>query len=276
MSDIGRPFLWVPCYTGAMKKPPLIAWLLVSAVGLTSALLGSGCSKMSGGASVEPKTDEEKTIYTWGAMLGRNVKAVGLSERELDMLKAGITDAASKKKLAVDLEKFEPQIGPMMRKRAEARGEAEKGKSAGVLEAAGKEAGAEKLPSGVIVATTRAGTGAQPTATDQVKVHYEGRLADGEVFDSSRKRGEPAVMPLDRVIPCWREGVAKMKVGGTAKITCPSDTAYGPMGQSPVIPGNAVLTFDVELLDIVKAPPAPGGLSVPPPPPPAAGTKAPH
>jgi hypothetical protein len=86
------------------------------------------------------------------------------------------------------------------------------------------------------------------------------------------------VMPLDRVIPCWREGVQKIKVGGTAKLTCPSDTAYGPMGQSPVIPGNAVLTFDVELLDIIKGPPETGGgLTQPPPsPPPAQGKASPH
>jgi len=85
-----------------------------------------------------------------------------------------------------------------------------------------------------------------------VKVNYKGTLRDGSVFDSSAQHGGPAEFPLAGVIPCWGEGVQKLKVGAKAQLTCPSDTAYGPQGHPPEIPGNSTLVFDVELLDIVK------------------------
>ena len=93
------------------------------------------------------------------------------------------------------------------------------------------------------------GTGRSPTAEDTVRVHYHGTFRDGRVFDSSVDRGEPISFPLNGVISCWTEGVQKMKVGGKAKLVCPSDTAYGDAGQGP-IPGGAALTFEVELLGI--------------------------
>jgi FKBP-type peptidyl-prolyl cis-trans isomerase len=115
-----------------------------------------------------------------------------------------------------------------------------------------KEKGAVKTASGAVVIPIKAGKGASPKATSTVKVHYEGKLLDGKVFDSSLKRGEPIEFPLGGVIPCWTEGLQKMKVGGKAKLVCPSETAYGPNGAPPVIPPNAVLTFEVELLSIVR------------------------
>jgi FKBP-type peptidyl-prolyl cis-trans isomerase FkpA len=236
--------------------------------------LGSGCNRLSGGAAAEPKTDDEKVVYTWGFMLGRNAAAFNLSPHELDLVKAGMTDSANKRKSVVDVEKFGPKIDEFARKRAEARAELEKGKAAATLEAAAKEPGAQKTASGLVFKQTRAGTGAQPGPGDRVKVHYDGHLADGEVFDSSRKRGEPIVIGLDGVIACWKEGVGRMKVGEQAKLTCPSEIGYGPRGQPPVIPGNAVLIFDVELMDVIKAPPNMGsGMAMPPP---ASGGPPPH
>ena len=108
----------------------------------------------------------------------------------------------------------------------------------------------EKLPSGVTVAHTVEGTGAQPKASDAVKVHYRGTLADGKEFDSSYKRGMPATFPLNRVVPCWTEGMQKIKVGGKATLTCPPATAYGERGAGGVVPPNATLKFDVELISI--------------------------
>jgi FKBP-type peptidyl-prolyl cis-trans isomerase FkpA len=254
-----------------MKNPSRGAWFLVAVISLVGTTLGVACSRVSGGGSVEPKTEDEKIVYTWGYMLGRNAGALSLSPHELDVVKAGMTDSANKKKAAVDVEKYGPQIDTLARRRAETRADSEKGKAAATLEAAAKESGAEKTASGLIFKQTRAGTGAQPAPGDRVKVHYEGRLADGEVFDSSRKRGEPIVISLDGVIPCWKEGVGRMKVGEQAKLTCPSEIGYGPRGQPPVIPGNAVLIFDVELMDIVKAPPPPPVSDSPAMPPPASG-----
>lgn len=110
----------------------------------------------------------------------------------------------------------------------------------------------ETLPSGVVIEHLREGTGATPTVNDTVVAHYRGTLADGKEFDSSYKRGEPAAFPLTRVVPCWTQGMQKIRVGGKARLTCPSATAYGDRGYPGVIPGGAVLTFEVELVSIRK------------------------
>jgi len=107
----------------------------------------------------------------------------------------------------------------------------------------------DKLPSGVVVEHIKQGTGPQPTATDVVRVNYRGTLANGTEFDSSDKHGGPATFPLGRVIPCWTQGLQKMKVGGKAKLTCPAATAYGDRAVGP-IPPNSDLTFEVELIGI--------------------------
>ncbi|HTJ93085.1 MAG TPA: FKBP-type peptidyl-prolyl cis-trans isomerase [Pararobbsia sp.] len=109
----------------------------------------------------------------------------------------------------------------------------------------------EKLPSGVVVEHLVDGNGPKPAASDTVKVNYRGTLANGTEFDSSAKHGGPATFPLDHVIPCWTQGVQTIKVGGKAKLTCPSATAYGERGIGP-IPPNSDLTFEVELVAIVK------------------------
>lgn len=113
-------------------------------------------------------------------------------------------------------------------------------------------ADAQTLPSGVKISHTTVGTGANPTAADTVKVHYRGTLVDGKEFDSSYKRNAPATFPLGRVIPCWTEGMQKIKVGGKATLTCPPATAYGDRGAGAAVPPNATLTFEVELLAIEK------------------------
>ena len=110
----------------------------------------------------------------------------------------------------------------------------------------------EVLPSGVKITHINNGSGASPKASDSVKVHYRGTLADGKEFDSSYKRNAPATFPLGRVIPCWTQGLQKMKVGGKAQLVCPPATAYGEKGASGAVPPNATLTFEVELLAIEK------------------------
>jgi FKBP-type peptidyl-prolyl cis-trans isomerase FkpA len=117
-------------------------------------------------------------------------------------------------------------------------------------DAAAKEPGAVVTPSGLVYRALKDGSGASPTAADSVKVHYKGTFPDGREFDSSYKRNEPIDFPLRGVIPCWTEGVQKMKVGGKAKLTCPAAIAYGARGAGGVIPPNATLLFEVELLAI--------------------------
>lgn len=117
---------------------------------------------------------------------------------------------------------------------------------------AAKEAGAKVTPSGLVFRSLQEGQGASPMATDKVKVHYRGTFPDGREFDSSYKRNKPIDFPLNAVIPCWTEGVQLMRVGGKAKLTCPSAIAYGARGAGGVIPPNATLQFEVELIAIAR------------------------
>ena len=119
-----------------------------------------------------------------------------------------------------------------------------------VTAAAAKEPGAKVLTSGLVFRSLQDGKGASPVATQTVKVHYRGTFPDGKEFDSSYKRNEAIEFPLQNVIPCWTEGVQLMKVGGKAKLTCPPNIAYGARGAGGVIPPNATLVFEVELLAI--------------------------
>jgi FKBP-type peptidyl-prolyl cis-trans isomerase FkpA len=119
-----------------------------------------------------------------------------------------------------------------------------------VTAAAAQEAGAVVTASGLVYRSLREGTGASPHPTDRVKVHYRGTLPDGKEFDSSYQRNEAIEFRLNGVIKCWTEGVQKMKVGGKAKLTCPPAIAYGERGAGGVIPPNATLIFEVELLGI--------------------------
>jgi FKBP-type peptidyl-prolyl cis-trans isomerase FkpA len=116
--------------------------------------------------------------------------------------------------------------------------------------AAGGDAAAAQVADGIQITTLVEGTGPSPKPTDVVVVHYHGTFDDGQVFDSSVQRGEPARFPLNRVIPCWTQGLQKMKVGGKAKLVCSPQTAYGERGAPPRIPPNATLNFEVELIDI--------------------------
>jgi FKBP-type peptidyl-prolyl cis-trans isomerase FkpA len=110
--------------------------------------------------------------------------------------------------------------------------------------------GGQVSASGLEIVHLTEGTGASPQPTDVVLVHYHGTFQDGKVFDSSVERGEPARFPLNRVIPCWTEGVGLMRVGGKAKLTCPPAIAYGARGFPPRIPPDTTLYFEVELLGI--------------------------
>ena len=118
------------------------------------------------------------------------------------------------------------------------------------LAAAAKEPGAIVTPSGLVFKSLVDGKGARPTATSNVKVNYKGMFVNGNKFDASADHGGPISFPLNRVIPCWTEGVQKLKVGGKARLTCPSAIAYGPAGAGSDIPPNTTLVFEVELLAV--------------------------
>ena len=201
-------------------------------------------------------TDDQKTLYTMGFIAGGNFAQFKLSNEEFAVFVKGLEAASLGKKPDLDLATFQPRIEPFLQaKVAQARvanvgvAQARKTADAAFVTKAAAEPGAIKLESGAVVQTLTPGKGDSPKATSTVKVHYEGKLTDGTVFDSSIQRGQPVEFPLNGVIPCWTQGVAKMKVGEKARLTCPSDSAYGDQGQGPIPPG-ATLIFEVELLSI--------------------------
>ncbi|MGZ3457684.1 MAG: FKBP-type peptidyl-prolyl cis-trans isomerase [Archangium sp.] len=235
--------------------------MLVVAVMLAVAGCNKGGGAGGGGAGgANPQTDEQKTFYALGLTLGRQIQVFDMSPEELEFVKAGLTAQVTGAQPAVDVQAFGPKLPELARSRGMAKATKEKEKSKAFLEQAAKEPGAEKGEDGLIYKSLQEGTGAQPGPTDIVKVNYKGTLPDGKEFDSSYKRNEPAQFPLNGVIKCWSEGVVKMKVGGKAKLVCPSDLAYGDRG-TPGIPGGSALVFEVELLDVQKnePPPAMGG-----------------
>jgi len=206
--------------------------------------------------AAQPQTEDQKTLYALGALLTKQLSVFNLSIDEYEYVQQGITDAAAGKTLAADPEAYKQNITALAQTRMQATAQKQKELAKPFLENAAKENGAQKLPSGLIYQQIKAGTGAKPKAKDIVKVHYTGSFIDGKVFDSSVERGQPVEFPLDKVIPCWTEGLTMMKIGGKAKLICPSDIAYGDRG-NPVIPGGATLVFEVELLDAKAAPATP-------------------
>src|SRR5262249_10209149 len=165
---------------------------------------------------------------------------------------AGITDGVLKRTPKVNAQEFMPKVQQLQQSRLATVSEGEKKEGAAFLAKAAAEKGAIKTPSGLVFSTIKPGTGESPKATDKVKVHYHGTLIDGTVFDSSVERGQPATFPLNGVIPCWTEGVQRMKVGEKSRLVCPSDLAYKDRGAPPKIKPGATLVFEVELLEIVK------------------------
>jgi FKBP-type peptidyl-prolyl cis-trans isomerase FkpA len=194
-------------------------------------------------------TDDQKTIYALGILLQHSLDEFDLSSAELEIVKRAITDSA-RKRPAVDLDEWGPKIGAFARARGERVVARERAASATYLARAAAEAGAVRTESGLVYRELSAGTGASPTVADAVRVHYRGTLMDGTEFDNSYTRSEAAQFSLGGVIGCWTEGLQKMKVGGKARLVCPSDLAYGDGGR-PSIPGGAALIFEVELLEIV-------------------------
>jgi FKBP-type peptidyl-prolyl cis-trans isomerase FkpA len=203
-------------------------------------------------AKPSPKTDDEKTVYAIGVAISRSLEVFALSPTEVELVVSGLRDGIAKKEeVKVEEKQMDMQKLALARRDVAAAGAAKKG--ADYLENAAKESGAVKSPSGLVYVPVKEGTGASPGVTDQVSVLYTGKLVDGTVFDSSAKHGNnPVTFPLNGVIPCWTEGVQKMKVGGKSKLVCPSDLAYGDDGRPPTIKPGATLVFEVELLDIVK------------------------
>jgi FKBP-type peptidyl-prolyl cis-trans isomerase FkpA len=199
-----------------------------------------------------PQTDDEKAFYSIGASMAAQLqRANPISESELDVLVQGIRDSVRGKTLAVEQKEGAALVSAMLQEREARAVEIEAVAAAEFLAAEAGKKGATKTESGLIYSVIKAGNGASPTATDKVRVHYHGTLRDGTVFDSSVERDEPAEFPLNRVIACWTEGVAMMKEGGKSLLICPADIAYGNRSTGR-IPAGAALSFEVELIEVLK------------------------
>lgn len=227
--------------------------LFVVAVKLFADPKGKAAQAQTASAALGDSEDD-KALYALGIAVSQNIASFEFTPAELEKVKLGFSDGALGKQSKVDVQSYIPKLREMQSKRIAATAQK-------TLDKAAAEPGAKKLDSGLIIKTVNEGTGPSPKATDTVKVHYHGTLANGKVFDSSVQRGEPATFPLNGVIPCWTEGVQLMKVGGKSRLVCPAAIAYGDRGAPPDIGPGATLIFDVELLAI-ENPPA-GGATPP-------------
>lgn len=233
--------------TNVPRKGFSMSKAVVLSVGLVLASFLSAAA-----AGPEPRSDEQKTLYALGIVISRNLTAFNLSAADLEQVQAGLSDGVLHKEPKVDLQTYGPKIQGFQATRATAMAAGEKKAGQAFADKAAGEKGASRTASGLVISSLKAGTGESPRPTDTVKVHYHGALIDGTVFDSSLRKGEPASMPLNRVIKCWTEGLQQMKVGGKSRLVCPSELAYGDRGAPPLIKPGATLVFEVELLDIVK------------------------
>ena len=194
----------------------------------------------------------DKLSYAWGLAMGSQLKAMGVKELNSESFKDGVKVAFDGGTPEISTEEAQKLINDYLQD-LEAKATAA-AKEAGnkFLEENAKKEGVKVTSTGLQYRVIKEGTGAQPTATDEVTVHYTGKLLDGTVFDSSVNRGEPATFPLNRVIPGWTEGVQLMKEGAKYEFYIPSDLAYGPNGVPNAIPPHATLIFEVELISIGK------------------------
>ncbi|MBU2925158.1 FKBP-type peptidyl-prolyl cis-trans isomerase [Colwellia sp. 4_MG-2023] len=243
-------------------KPTLVAVALLAV---------AGCQE---GAKEEAKApvleaEVQKQAYGLGASIGmymqRNLEEherLGLA-LEKELIVRGFVDSINDKsvmeqeEITTLLTKLDETMKAKQQEIAVQEAEASLATGQKFLEDNAKKEGVMVTESGIQYVVLVEGEGDKPAATDTVKVHYKGTFLNGETFDSSYDRGEPAVFPLNRVIRGWTEGVQLMSVGSKFKFTIPSDLAYGPNGNPPRIPGNSVLEFEIELLEIQKSEPAP-------------------
>jgi len=226
----------------------MMKWFQVALIGLAF-VLAPACNPQ---AEVKLETEDQKTVYALGLTLAGSLAAFGLSEEELEFFIAGVKDGALKRTPKVNAADYRGKIQALQRSRMEMLAALEKGAAKTFLDQEAAQEGALRTDSGLIYRELEPGTGESPGRTDTVRVHYHGTLRDGTVFDSSVNRGTPFTTKLTGVIPCWTEGVQRMRVGGKSRLVCPADIAYGDRGSGRQIKPGAAIAFDVELIDIIK------------------------
>jgi FKBP-type peptidyl-prolyl cis-trans isomerase len=204
----------------------------------------------SGDATAQLEGDA-RALYAIGVSIGDQLKTLDVDAEDLEPLVRGLRTAALGQDVAVERSEFQQIIPKFQQERQKRILEQEKAASKAFVEKEAAKEESTQFESGLVLTRLEEGGGDSPSATDEVKVHYRGTDRQGEEFDSSIG-GDPAVFPLNKVIKCWTEALQKMKVGGKARIVCPSDIAYGDRGSMPAIKPGAALVFEVELLEILE------------------------
>ncbi len=207
--------------------------------------------KVSAYAPIKLKTEEQKTLYGLGLVIARQLAVFDLSPKELQIVRQGIYDGVKGRKQKVDFAKYSKKSVELGIARRDALGKKLIARTPDFIELALAEEGAVKSATGVIYLSLREGDGVSPIDTDKVKIHQRATLVDGREVENSYKRGEPDTGELKESLPCLAEGVKLMKPGGKARIICPPETAFAKEG-SGVVPPDATVIFEVELLGIIK------------------------
>ncbi len=224
---------------------------LLIVTGATAAIAALvGCER-----SVNLKTDEERASYAVGIQIGRSLKAQN-ADIVVPALVAGLSDGLGGKDAKLndqELQAAMQKMQEMIVKKAQEQAEANLKAGQEWLEKNKQRPGVVTTESGLQIEVIKEGTGPTPTDNDIVRVHYTGTLINGEKFDSSRDRNEPAEFGVRQVIPGWTEALKMMKAGSQVKLAIPPHLAYGPQ-QRPGIPANSTLLFDVELLEVKPMP----------------------
>lgn len=194
----------------------------------------------------------EKLSYALGMVIGHNLKNMSVNEINAADFAAAVSDVLVGNTTKIDDAEAQQIVNTFLQKQQEEMGKAVREDGERFLAENAKKEGVTVLPSGLQYTVIKEGNGAKPLATDRVKCHYEGTLPNGTIFDSSYKRGEPAVFPLNGVIAGWTEGVQLMNEGAKYRFFIPYHLAYGERGAGQAIPPYAALVFDVELIEVVK------------------------
>lgn len=194
----------------------------------------------------------EKLSYALGMVIGHNLKNMSVNEINAADFAAAVSDVLAGNTTKIDDAEAQQIVNTFLQKQQEEMGKAVREDGERFLAENAKKEGVTVLPSGLQYTVIKEGNGAKPLATDRVKCHYEGTLPNGTIFDSSYKRDEPAVFPLNGVIAGWTEGVQLMNEGAKYRFFIPYHLAYGERGAGQAIPPYAALVFDVELIEVVK------------------------
>jgi len=231
------------------------SFLLVPVVFLL--IIGMSCGQSGSVKSVDLKSKADSAGYAIGILVGTNNKqqienAPGGDQINLEAMAAAFRAVAMGEEAKMTVEQADSVIRVFFEGEGEKQGQKNLEEGNAFLENNKTREGVQTTPSGLQYEVIQEGNGPKPAADDQVRVHYEGTLTDGTVFDSSIERGQPAVFGVNQVIPGWTEALQLMSVGSKWKIYVPSDLAYGPRGAGADIGPNSVLIFEVELLEIVE------------------------